>query len=91
MDKDYLALCSLIIFDLDFEYYSCTSSFPIGVDTNEFLKLMRFAEDEDRLMLMATEGGDILSLTFRSQGMFYELACCCSVMGFRSTIHQNDS
>lgn len=68
MDNDHMSLCWLRLSDFAFEYYRRTSAFSIGVYTAEFVKILSFAEDEDKLSFTATKEGDVLSLTYESQG-----------------------
>lgn len=68
MDKNSIFLCSFTLLAKDFVSYSSRRPLTIGLTTRDFAQILKFAEDEDRVILTTTERVNVLSVTYQSPG-----------------------
>lgn len=66
MDKNLIFLCSFTLFAKD--SYSSRRPLTIGLTTKDFAQILKFADDEDRLILTTMERVNVLSVTYQWQG-----------------------
>ena len=64
MDSSHVSLCALQLRTEAFDHYRCDKALALGVNTENFAKLLKCSGNEDVVTLKSEEEGDMLTMTF---------------------------
>ena len=67
MDSAPVSLVSLKINESGFEEYRCDKNITLGINLNDFSKIIKMAKSDDVLILKAEEDNSFLSITFENK------------------------
>lgn len=67
MDSAHVSLVSLKINESGFEEYRCDKNITLGINLNDFSKIIKMAKSDDVLILKAEEDNSFLSITFENK------------------------
>lgn len=67
MDSAHVSLVSLKINETGFEEYRCDKNITLGINLNDFSKIIKMAKSDDVLILKADEENSFLSITFENK------------------------
>lgn len=66
MDSSHVSLCALQLRTEAFDHYRCDKALALGVNTENFAKLLKCSGNEDVVTLKSEEEGDMLTMTFEA-------------------------
>lgn len=64
MDESHIALVSMKLDVGSFSSYRCDRAFPLGINVESLLKVLKTANNSDVMTLRAEDNGDLLTLVF---------------------------
>lgn len=66
MDSSHVSLCALALNAQAFDEYRCDKALTLGVNTDNFAKLLKCSGNEDIVTLKSEEESDLLTMNFES-------------------------
>ena len=70
MDNSRVALVAVDLLSVGFTHYRCDRPMSLSVDLARLAKVLKWAEDDDRVALTATDAMDVLKLTYEAKSRF---------------------
>lgn len=68
MDNSHVALVAVFLKSEGFVDYRCDRPITLGVNIASLTKVVKCAKDDDEVVLMANDSGDVLRLTYNAKG-----------------------
>ena len=70
MDSAHVSLVALQLNETGFEEYRCDKSVTLGLNLNDFSKILKMAQNDDIVTLKLEEESSFLSIVFENKSKF---------------------
>jgi proliferating cell nuclear antigen len=70
MDSAHVSLVSLQLNESGFEEFRCDKALTLGINLNDFSKILKMAQNDDIIILKADDENSFLNIIFNNKSIF---------------------